>query len=73
MGAAHQQQGYHHWLQPGDGSCVHFSGGHSDSKYRDEETMESPATMTDNHEVRVKEENNVSQAYFDEVMLVTMR
>ena len=35
--------------------------------------MESPATMTDNHEVRVKEENNVSQAYFDEVMLVTMR
>ena len=35
--------------------------------------MESPATMTDNHEVGVKEENNVSEAYFDEVMLVIMK
>ena len=35
--------------------------------------MESPATVTDNHEVGDKEENNVSEAYFDEVMLVTMR
>ena len=35
--------------------------------------MESPATMTDNHEVGDKEENNVSEAYFDEVMLVIMK
>ena len=32
--------------------------------------MESPA---DNHEVGDKEENNVSEAYFDEMMLLTMR
>ena len=37
------------------------------------ETMESPATMTDNHEVGDKEENNGSEAYFDEVMLVIMK
>ena len=73
VGAAHQQQGHHHWLQAGDGSSVRFSGGDSDSKSKGEETMESPATMTDNHEVGDKEENNVSEAYFDEVMLVTMR
>ena len=72
MGAAHQQQGHHHWLQAGDGLCVRFSGGDSDSKFKDEETMESPATMTDNHEVGDKEENNVSEAYFDEVTM-TMR
>ena len=58
MGAAHQQQGHHHWLQAGDGSSVRFCGGDSDSKSKDEETMESPATMTDNHEVGDKEENN---------------
>ena len=29
--------------------------------------------MTDNHEVGDKEENNVSEAYFDEVMLVIMK
>ena len=73
MGAAHQQQGHYHWLQAGDGSSVRFCGGDSDSKSKGEETMESPATMTDNHEVGDKEENNVSEAYFDEVMLVIMK